>query len=615
MRPLIFILYTASVFLFPATSIAESCAAPPLNIPLRNVSTAPGLLHIGIPIDFGSTRQIVALTPSLQLDNTFIPRYTNTCVHNDVSTGARRATPLVLRRDGYPGRLEELGTTSSNASNTDTTNWWVECADMYGGGYDPSLSQTLHDTRTNNNSDSEPWFATIKHTSWTFVTEQFAFSDYLSVYTATNEALPPKTNTTTSFILSNVNAQFGSLGASLLGLTPSSTLLRSLHADKLIPSTSWSLTNSSLCLGCIDTKSSQGDFHTFKPANRTANPKLPCLLQTTIEALNWHPDPTVEGVSLITSAFTACIDPGVTFLVLPPSVRQSFTKVLGREVAAEYNDETAFKGAPPNASGIGLLTVRVEGGLEVNVSIAGAASKATASTPTAADLDHDSQQRWRIPIGKGAWGAYGEETWVLGKPFTDALVLRWDAETQEFGLANRNPSFSLLPPTSSSSPAEHRDDDDEDTIKPLGCTSFPSIDKLVSTSPSTGIVVGTAIGGLVGGIVFAMAGLFFFRRGVKGARKKYEPLTGGAPTAAADNVSLRTLQSQQHLVEHRHYSAGSWGGGAYGAGPLSPPPPSLRGSFVSGKSVGEVSADDGAIYEAPEGGTGVPTKRGQVELS
>ncbi|PVH91750.1 hypothetical protein DM02DRAFT_316426 [Periconia macrospinosa] len=603
--------------------IAEKCAAPPLNLPYRNVSTAPGLLHSGIPIDFGSTWQTVAFTPSLQLDNTFVPRFTNTCIYDDASH-ALNITNRVTRVSGhnaYPEKLHEnrgeasIATMASNTSRTNT-NWWIECGDVYGGGYEPSLSYTFRDTRTNNNNQ-EWWFKTRKYSGWSFITDTFTFSDYLSVYTTTNAALPAKRNTTGTFILSNEKAQFGDLGASLLGLTPDSTLLKQLHDDKIIPSTSWTLTNSSLCLGCTNSASSKGDFLTVKPSDRTSDPKLPCLLQTKVEALNWHPRPSVEGVSLIQSTFSACIDPGVQFLVFPNDVRSAFQKVLNREVKGEHDDYLSFKGAPDDDAG--LLTVRIAGGLEVNVTIAGVGKSGSSSSGSGG-----GEGEWRVPVGKGAWGAYGNETWVLGKPFTDAIVLRWDASKTEYGLANLNPDIMTTTTSTANSNKTKQD------LEPLGCEDFPQVDNKfgsATTTPGTGIIVGATIGGVIAGIVLAMAGLFFFKRGVSGVKKKYEPLTD-------DNVSLRTIPYSSsgygHHHHHHHHQASnvSW---TSGVGPVSPPPPSLRTSLASsmyegvgggvgggmsggmsggsgGKATTEISTE-GAIYEAPEGGTANPSKR------
>jgi hypothetical protein len=239
-------------------------------------------------------------------------------------------------------------------------------------------------------------------------------------------------------------------------------------------------------------------------------------------------------------------------------------------VQAEYDDYTAFEGAGGNDTGV--LTFRIEGGLEVNVTVPGASS-----------VGEGQQGEWRVPIGKGGWGAYGNATWVLGKPFTDAVVLKWDGEKKEYGIANRNA------------------DGAEADIQPLGCDEFPSIEKSVTFTPGTGILVGSIVGGFVGGLAFAFAGFWFFRRGQKGVKSRYAQLD-------EDTVPMRTMSRERD----------SW----MTAGTLSPPPPSTHDSLRSqrfrdtrpGAQSGLVFETDGQIFEAPEGGAAFPNKRMRSEM-
>lgn len=337
----------------------------------------------------------------------------------------------------------------------------------------------------------------------------------------------------------------------------------------MIPSTSWTLTNSSLCLGCTDANAHTSDFQSFKPADRAADSKLPCLIQAKVEALNWHPKKGVEGATLIQDTFTACIDPGVKFLVLPDDARDAFKEIVERDVKGEYEDYIAFKGPPKED--VGILTFRLEGGLVVNVTV-----------PGVGRVGAEEVGEWKVPIGRGGWGAYGNQTWTLGKPFTDRVVIKWDEGAKEYGIANLNDDPSR-----------------KEDIQPLGCDEFPKVEKIVTSSPGTGVLVGSVIGGFVGGLVFAMAGLWFFKRGEKGVKSKYEPLEETLPMTRIP-TDRRTMDSAM-------------------SGALSPP--SVRESMRS--QMGSRSASpmapqlvaDNSIYEAPEGGTAYPTKRERPEMS
>jgi hypothetical protein len=613
--------------LAPSPGEAAKCAAPPLSLAYRNSSIAPGVLTQGVPIQLGNPWQQVALTPSLQLDGTFIPRYTNSCVQvGDArvnGTNGRRGVPVGLglgRRDGVPGLFEENAVGEAEGGK----DVWLQCEETYGGGYVPSSSPTFHDTGANDR-EAEWWFEKVGYSDWHFITEAFRFADYLDVFVATNGGVGPadgKKNTTATFVLADEGKPFGDLGASLLGLTPGSTLLKELHDAGIIPSTSWTLTNESLCLGCMDETVSKGEFQIFKPADREKDAALPCLIQAKVEALNWHPDTMHEGATIITKSFMACIDPGVKFLVLPDEARTTFKNVVDRSVQAEYEDYMLFKGPPKE--GIGLLTVKLEGGLEVNMTVPGAGAASAQESGS-----------WKVAFGKGGWGAYGNQTFVLGKPFTDQVVIRWDSDKQEYGIAPVNTDTSRVP-----------------SLKPLGCEDFPDVGAGDGSKHSgTGVLIGSVLGAFVSGVFVALALLFFFRRGRKDAFSKYEPI--------ADTVSMRNIPTDRRTVD-------SWISGA-----LSPPPPSVGGATMAssyrdhsragsragerdgsgvGMSVGmgvtlvgdertgrglglrgtagreayqePVMVADNAVYEssnrevyeAPEGGTAYPTKRERLEI-
>jgi hypothetical protein len=237
---------------------------------------------------------------------------------------------------------------------------------------------------------------------------------------------------------------------------------------------------------------------------------------------------------------------------------------------------------------------------------------------------------WRVAVGKGGWGAYGNQTFVLGKPFTDQVVLRWDGDKQEYGIAPANTDTSRVP-----------------SLKPLGCEDFPEVAAGDgSKHMGTGVLIGSVLGAFAGGVFVALALLFFFRRGRKDAFSKYEPI--------ADTVSMRNIPTDRRTVD-------SWISGA-----LSPPPPSVGGATMAssyrdhsraGSRAGErdgmgvgmgmgmgvtVGGDAGTgrglglrgmnqepvmvadnavyessnreVYEAPEGGTAFPTKRERLEI-
>jgi hypothetical protein len=627
----VYVALVLSLVASPAS--AAKCAAPPLNLPYRNISVTPGVLTQGIPIQLGTPWQQIALTPSLQLDSTFIPRFTNTCVHNDDmpmgqnGTNSRRGVDLTYwKRDGHPGSFEENGGDQAEGSKYgawEGENWWVKCVETYGGGFVPELSPSFHDNGTNDQV-AEWWFKRVDYSGWHFVTETFRFADYLEVFTETNDVIPKeeKINITTSFMLADQGKRFGDVGASLMGMTPGSSLLTSLHDAEIIPSTSWTLTNESLCLGCVDQTSSKGDFHIFKPADREKDDRLPCLIQARVEALNWHPNANVEGVTIIEKSFVACIDPGVKFMVLPNDARTTFKKIVDRGVKGEFEDYILFKGPPKED--VGLLTVKLEGGLDVNITIPGAGTAGAEETGS-----------WKVAIGKGGWGAYGNQTFVLGKPFTDQIVLRWDDSQQEYGIAAANTDTSR-----------------KANLKPLGCDDFP---ELATSSGAKGVglgvLIGSVLGAFAGGLFVALGLLFFFRRGRKDAFSKYQPI--------GDTLPMQNIPSDRRTVD-------SWMSQA-----LSPPPPSIGGATIGGSSYRDhsragsragsraeerdgmgfglgmgIGGDAGSmrsfglgvgvrevnrvpvmvadnavyessnreVYEAPEGGTAYPTKRERLEI-
>lgn len=477
----------------------------------------------------------------------------------------RRA--LVVR-DGHPGSFEEEGGSEGAGQYWAGRDWKMQCAELYGGGFNPEISSTFKDNGTNDQL-REDWFRRQKYAGWHFVTERGAFADLVEVYVERHEMLPEKRDVMTTFILPEDKALFGNMSTAAMGLTPQSTLLKALYEGEMVSSLSWSLTNESLCLGCVDASASKGDFQTFKPADRNKQDGLPCVLQTKVEALNYHPNAQTEGATLISKTFTACIDPGIPFFVFPPDARQNLPGILDREVKESFDDYTVFRGPPKNETGI--LTFKLEGGLQVNVTI-----------PGAGDVSARESGDWRLPFGKGGWGAYGENVPVLGRPFTDHVVLRWDEKTQEYGIANVN-----------------GDANKKEDLKPVGCDEFPTVENVVQTTPKTSVIVGSILGGFAAGLLFAAAGVFFFRRGQKGVSSKYEPMRG------EDSVALRAVSSD--------------GRDSRMSGAL--PPPSVRETIRSHFSTRSVSpmmepqlVDDGQVYEAPEGGTAYPSKRERGEL-
>lgn len=435
---------------------------------------------------------------------------------------------------------------------------------MYGGAYAPSLSATYKQSVMGDMA-SEPWFNSQGWEDGKYVNETWRFTDYIDVYIEAHNAVPAVQNLSSTFIITDEGKSFGGLGASLLGLTPNSSLLRGLYEAKVAPSLSWSLGRKTLCLGCVDETAYTGALHTVKPSDPTNKEGLPCILQVKVEAMNWHPKPSAEGATIIEEAFTACVDPGVDFLVLPESVRTAFGKIVGG-VQAEFEDAMVVRGS--NNEGNGILTVGLEGGLQVNVTLP------VSGTGNAGSSSVD------VAIGKGGWGAYGNSTPVLGSPFTDAILLQWDSSTSLFGLATKN-----------SDPSR------KSSVKPLGCSSFPSVPKPSSAAATVGITVGASIGSFLGGLVFAFTGFWFFKRGQRGVKARYEQIDDGS-------VPMRTMSSGGRTAD------------SLMSGALSPPPASIRsGTTGSRPEVGlgfEVA--DSALFEAPEGGTAYPVKRERQEL-
>lgn len=528
---------------------ATKCAAPPLSLPYRDVSIVPGVLSPGFPLQLGSPFQSVALVPSLQLDDTFIPRYTNTCVYNvpanTTATQRQNATSPhasitdLLARDAAPGSFAE-------ADRNTTLDSWTRCAQTYGGAYDPLLSSSFAENKTVlNNQDGY------------FFTDTWRFADYLSVYTTTTSALPPTANLnlTGTFRTVAPSATFGGYASGLLGLTPNSTLLATLVHAGIAPSTSWTLSNTSLCLGCEDRSLSTGAWHAFHPADVHTESKsdsnAPCLIRASVSALTYRSRAQdADGATLIASSFTACVDPGVGFLVLPPDAATAFGDVVDSDVRAAYEDYTVFERAAGNETGV--VTVRLEGGLEVNVTLAGAGATGDA------DVEGEGEG-WKVPIGKGGWGAYGNATWVLGRPFTERVVLRWDGVKGEYSIANRE--------TAGARAAD---------VHPLGCDAFPGVEKSVASTLAAGALVGSVFGGFVAGLAFAFAGVWFFRRGQKGARSRYAQLD-------EDTVPMRAMSRGRE----------DW----MDAGVLSTPPASVHEGWAQRMGDTRGGAQRGLGYE------------------
>ncbi|KZM19059.1 hypothetical protein ST47_g9805 [Ascochyta rabiei] len=532
---------------FTTHAYALQCAAPPLNLPIRSLSTAPGTLSRGIPVSIGTPPQQIVLTPSLQLDTSFIPRYSNSCIY-----------------------------TRDSAIPANDTRWSKEdgrtvCASIYGGGFVPSLSTSFHDNGTDEQVVEE-WFKVSRVSGWRFVTESFIFVDYMETYMQQNKILPEKRNVTSSFILPEEGATFGGLGGSTLTLTPNSRTLNTLYSEGLVPSRSWSLTNKGLCLGCIDESLSTGEFQSFKLAARDADGELPCLFQVEVEGLEYYPDVGTGGVALIDKPFTACVDPGVAFLVLPTAANARLSQAAVANLEAASNKSMPFGGSLKDGSG--HLLLKLEGGLEVNITV-----------PAARMTDGEGPGERTLAVTTGSWGAYGDAVPVLGRPFTDSVVLRWDEIGQEYGMANRNPQT-----------------DAKQSLNPLGCDEFPS-SKPAETSHSSGIIVGSIIGGFAAGLLFASAAAFFFWRGQRGVRSKYEAMRG------EDSVSLRTVDTGGRTLESRM------------SGTLSAPATSIRESLRSHFGTQSVSpmvephlVDDSQIYEAPEEGATYPLGRDRAEM-
>lgn len=530
---------------------AEQCAAPPLNLPIRSLSNVPGMIAHGIPISIGTPPQQFVLTPSLQLDTSFIPRYTNSCIYDADST------------------------IPANDTRWSTKDRKIVCAGIYGGGFVPSLSTTFHDNGTNS-PVSEAWFKKARFSDWHFTTDEFAFVDHVEAYVQQNEVLPDKRSITSSFILPNEGATFGGMGSSALSVTPASRLLETLKSEGIIPSKSWSLSNESLCLGCIDENAYVGDFQKVKLSDRDKDDGLPCLLQVKVEMIDYYSDAQTAGVALLHNAFGACIDPGVAFLVFPTETRAKLLEVAG----AAGSDVEAYGEEFNTSSGLleassSFLRLRLEGDLEVDINIPGVEVGDTENTGGLV-----------FAIKTSSWGAYGQGVPVLGKPFTDSVVLRWDETAQEYGIAKKNIKAA-----------------GESILKPLGCDGFPSASGSARTAPSVGVIVGSIIGGFVAGLLFAAAAVFFYWRGQKGVRSKYEAMSG------EDTVSLRTVDTGGRTMDSRL-------SGLSGTHVLSLRE-SLRSSFGA-RSISPVTepylVDDSQVYEAPEGGPVDPSRYGRNDI-
>lgn len=522
---------------------ANRCVAPPLNLPIKFFSDASRVLPHGVPVSIGIPPQQLVLTPSLQLDTSFIPRYTNSCIY-------ALDTPI-----------------PANDTRWSNQDGRILCASVFGGGFVPGLSMTFHDNGTNDQIN-EAWFREIGFSDWHFVTERFLFADYVESYVQRNQVLPSKPNVTVSFILPDENATFGGLSSSALSLTPESRLLAALFEAEMVPSKSWSLTNETLCLGCVDNNAYTGEFRAFNLTARNLKDRPPCLLQVEVEALYHHSDVESVGVALIDEAFIACIDPGVRFLVFPADVNTRLFEALGEDTKVTRNLSTSLEGPPTNGSN--FLTFKLAGGFEVNVTI-----------PDVKRAGAKEINKWTLAEGNENLGAYGQGVPVLGKPFTDSIVLRWDEKAQEYGMAKK------------SSRADGKSD-----LNPLGCDDFPPISNSMDAAPDVGVIVGSIVGGFVAGLLFAAVGMFFYWRGQKGVKSRYEAMRG------EDAMSLRTVDTGRQTLKSRI------------SGASEPSAPSLRDLLQSRFSTRSGSPtiepyliDDGQVYEAPEGRTADPSNR------
>ncbi|KAJ9661295.1 hypothetical protein H2198_002038 [Neophaeococcomyces mojaviensis] len=409
--------------------LAEVCKARPLYLPIRNVSTSVGSeMTLGIALSIGTPPQHVALHPSLMINSTFVPRYisSDTGCYN-VSSQPR--TPCIAR---------------------------------YGGGFHSADSSTWTTNPNNVHIGSASYDRRFtEFSNWTAGYDTLRLEDVSNLEIKAMPLVVPKN-------------EFGPFSNSPLGLAESSVFTSALEASSIIPSRSWGLGPSGLCLGCIDNSAINGTFIS-QPVGKSTEKN--CALPMNIVNVAYQPSNGGAEVKISTGTFTACVEPGAQSLILPQSIINAYVHASGADLSSSsysYFSKFYLGKSKPD----GVLVFTIAGELKVSVTL----------SPS-----NDSYY-WYLPFGVGGWGNYEIGTFVLGAPFIEKIYLKYDDAARTYSIAGAN--------TGSTS----------QDIQAIGCQVPPDATLSGTSGFSIGAIVGTAVGGVLGATLMTLIGCWFWWR-------------------------------------------------------------------------------------------------------
>ncbi len=416
---------------------AVACKTRPLYLPIRDVWTSVGSdMTRGIALSIGTPPQHLALHPSLMINSTFVPRYIS---------GSSGCYNL------------------SSSSQPETS-----CIARYGGGFRLDNSSTW--TMDPNNA----------HVNAASYDRRFTdFSNYTAGYDVLR--LEDASNLETKAMpLVVPNDEFGQFSNSPLGLAESSVFLSALEASSIIPTRSWGLGPSGLCLGCIDASAINGTLIS-QPVGEPVEKN--CALPMDVIDVVYQPSNGSAEVGISTSTFTACVEPGAQSLILPENIIDAYAGASGANPSSStYPYFSRFSLDEPKPDGVLVFTIA--GNLKVSITL----------SPS-----NDSYY-WHLPFGVGGWGNYEIGTFVLGGPFTEQVYLKYDDAARTYGIGGAKTAGTS------------RD------IQAVGCQlssdtpSAGSEPTFGDSGFSIGAIVGTAVGGVLGATLLTLTGCWFWWR-------------------------------------------------------------------------------------------------------
>ena len=426
-QKLLLLITVLHVLQYISLTRAVSCKTHPLYLPIRNVSTSVGSdMTTGIALSIGTPPQHLALHPSLMINSTFIPRYIsgNTGCYN--LSFSQPGTSCVARYGG--------GFLSAHSSTWTT------------GAPDAHVSAASYDRRF------------TEFSNWTAGYDTLRLEDASNVEIKTMPLVVP-------------NEEFGPFSNSPLGLAESSVFMSALEASSVIPTRSWGLGPSGLCLGCTDASAINGTFI----SNAVREPiEKNCALPMDVTDVAYQPSNGSAEVRISTGTFTACVEPGAASLILPENIVNNYAGASGADPSSStypYFSRFALREPKPD----GVLIFTIAGNLRVSINLS----------------PRNDSHYWVLPFGEGGWGNYEPGTFVLGAPFVEKIYLKYDDAARTYGIAGAN--------TNGVSPK----------IQAVGCKVMPDSP---SSGFSIGAIVGTAVGSVLGTTLLTLAGCWYWWR-------------------------------------------------------------------------------------------------------